>query len=105
MVNWTSDALNDYNRRQAHKAGNRGDAHSSLQKLEADGPKPKKRKAQADYGPRAKGPDESDHPVFRVAIVVKYSDHRTRDLPGALETLCDCLVLARRRLVEMDFRH
>jgi hypothetical protein len=40
------------------------------------------------------------HPKFKVTIVVKVSDRRTRDLDAAATTILDCIVTLRRRLAD-----
>jgi hypothetical protein len=45
-----------------------------------------------------------DHGVFRLSVVVRVSDRRRRDLDGILSTLCDCLIRARRRLLDPHTR-
>lgn len=76
-----------------------------LQKHEVDIP-PKRRKENPVHRDEAgaKRMDEAGRPTHRVSIVFRVSDKRRRDNPGMLETLCDVLVAARRRLAEFGNR-
>ena len=56
----------------------------------------------APYRPKNKGVDGKDHPRFRVSVTLLMSDQRDRDPDGAVSTLMDCLVSARRRLLALD---
>ena len=42
--------------------------------------------------------DEQVHPKFRVSVHLRYSNRRVRDIDGALSTILDCIVAARRQL-------
>ena len=53
----------------------------------------KARKAEVDGGV---------HPQYVFAVDLRVSDKRKRDADGALTTLLDCVVIAARRLSEMD---
>lgn len=55
-------------------------------------------KGSAVDGHQDKSLDESMHSEFRVSIILRMSDERVRDCDGALATLLDCLITARRQL-------
>jgi hypothetical protein len=48
------------------------------------------------------GGDAADYGRFRVTVVFRFSNRRRTDLSGKLDTILDCLVHARRRLLGDD---
>lgn len=46
--------------------------------------------------------DGGDHGVFEVAVTFRFPDRRRRDLDGCISTLLDCLIHARRRLLDTN---
>jgi len=44
--------------------------------------------------------NSGDRGQFRITITVRFSDRRRTDLDGKLSALCDCIVRARRRLLD-----
>ena len=45
--------------------------------------------------------DGEVHPKFRVSVAFLLSDNRRRDADNMLSTVLDCLIIARRRLLEI----
>lgn len=60
------------------------------------------RKANHKSGPAKV--DAQMHRQFSLTIVIQVSDNRRRDLDGALSTILDCLIVARRRFAPVDTR-
>lgn len=56
------------------------------------------RKPDAANKARVKKVDGSSRQCYRVHVVFRVSDKRVRDNPGMLETICDVLIAAGRRL-------
>lgn len=56
----------------------------------------------ADHETRIAATDGGDHGVFEVSIAFRFQDRRRRDLDGATATLLDCLIHARRRLLDTN---
>jgi hypothetical protein len=50
---------------------------------------------------KSRSPDAGDNRRFRVTANFRFSDRRRRDLDGCTATVMDCLVNARRRLLDM----
>lgn len=46
--------------------------------------------------------DAKCHPAYDLAVTIRVSDQRRRDLDGNLSTVLDCLVQAVRRLAPVD---
>lgn len=58
--------------------------------------------APVDYEAGISGIDGGDHGLFQVTITLRYPDQLRRDPHGSAETILDCLVRARRRLLDPD---
>ena len=95
-MGWTWEQFVAYERRtQHHRAG----ACPRHQELKAPVP--------GSVGDQARIPkvDEKSHPSYRVAITLRYSDLRRRDMDNATATLLDCVKHAVGRLMDMDTRN
>lgn len=57
-----------------------------------------------DHETGVSGIDGADHGVFQITIALRYPDRLRRDPHGAAETILDCLVRARRRLLDPNYR-
>jgi len=53
---------------------------------------------QIDHGTKMQKMDGAGDRQYHLSVEILVSDKRRRDLDGALATICDCLVAARRRL-------
>ena len=76
------------------KVGNKGDDNSIVQKQENN------LRQSANNKPKAKKVNAANYPKFRVTIVFRFPDYIRRDADGCLSTLFDCIVHARRRLLD-----
>ncbi len=78
--------------------------HSELQERQAVDHEAAQRQAAQpalpDYVPGVSEVDGESRPEFRISITLFVSNRGRRDPTGALETLCDVLTAARRRLRE-----
>lgn len=96
MPTWTPQQFNDYltRRQQQYKA--RGEtAGASVQEF----------KAHIRQAPRhvqeRQSANGDDHLRFRISIALRYAGRQRRDIDGAASTLLDCLMAARRRLLDV----
>lgn len=90
MPSWTKSDYDDWKRRSANQ---RTRPCAVVQELENDCAGP------AHHEPEAAKVDGELHPRFRVTVTLYVSDNRRRDADGALSTIMDCVIAARRRLL------
>jgi hypothetical protein len=91
-MRWTDEQLREYQARRAARSGNGSGARKEELK-DADTRKADNQAgiSKVDIPMRAK---------FRVSVDLFYSDKRRRDGDGAATTLADCIITARRRLLD-----
>ena len=61
---------------------------------------PQARASNADHKARKAKAHGRDHGKFHLTITLRFSDRIRRDPDGIFSTLCDCLLRARRRLLD-----
>src|SRR5687768_9115821 len=94
--------LRAYELRTKHRQAEIARANASeFQKPQASSPRPIDRKDADDDAQGHRSAQEAVGGRFSVRVVVSLSDNRTRDLDGILATVMDCLIAARRRLMEI----
>lgn len=102
MPRWTEDELRSYELRTAARARVIARANATVVQEQKDGSsRSDERKTQNDHRTEGESAQEETGGRFAVRIVVGLSDNRTRDLDGILATVMDCLIAARRRLMEI----
>lgn len=91
-MRWTNEQLREYQARRAARSGN-GSSAGKKELKDADTRKADNQAgvSRVDIPMRAK---------FRVSVDLFYSDKRRRDGDGAATTLADCIISARRRLLD-----
>lgn len=105
---WTREDLLDYlnRRREAELAGKPDPTKAALAGEQC--PVVQERQAP-DQGPDnhatgGAGVDDESYPRFTISVHFYLSDQRLRDLPGMLETICDCVCAAGRQLAGVGRR-
>ena len=91
MPRWTQSEFDNYQR----QTGNRHPfdrPRPGVQEQEDH------RRQTIDHGPEGKKVDGAGDCQHSLTVEVLMSDRRRRDLDGALATICDCIVAARRQL-------
>lgn len=95
-------AIREAKTRYAGREGKR----AFLQKLQAcdcsDAERGTPGTTDIDHEARGSGTHGGNHGVFRVTIKFRMADRGRKDLDGAVSTLLDCLIRARRRLLDPD---
>ena len=90
-MGWTQREFRDYERITGHPhPGDR--SRSGVQKQEDNSWK------EIDNGTKMQKMDGGSDQQYHLSVEILVSDRRRRDLDGALATICDCIVTARRRL-------
>jgi hypothetical protein len=91
-MGWTQSELENYQRLTGHRHPCAG-PRTSVQEQEDNS-----RWKQIDNGTKMQKMDGSSDKQYHLSVEILVSDKRRRDLDGALATICDCIVTARRRL-------
>ena len=91
-MKFTYEQLAEYERRRAARARARAGAREEEQQAPDARPD--------DHEAGIPEVDSTVHPTFRVSVDLFYSDRRRRDGDGAATTLADCIITARRRLLD-----
>ena len=96
-MNWTREQYEAFIRNRSHHS--RSGAGASHEKPKDVG------QGSADNQARKTAMDAKSGGQHRVTVELLYSDRRRRDADGALTTLLDCLILARRRFLDLHPRN
>ena len=90
-MEWTKHEFDEYKRVTGHRhPGDR--PRASIQKQKDN------RWKEIDNGSQMQKVDGGGDRQHHLSVEILVSDRRRRDLDGALATICDCIVTARRRL-------
>lgn len=77
---------------------------TKLQEQETCDPAQRGDVSNADNASQGQEMDGGSRPRYRISVVFLVSDNRRRDNPGMLETICDVVVAAGRRLAGLGDR-
>lgn len=97
MNNWTAEMVKQHNDRiakgKSNKAGGTGNRKRAVIKEQQDD-----YQRQANHKPEKAEMDGVVRPKFVISVTFNLSTKQLRDVPGMLETACDCLVASGRQL-------
>lgn len=92
-MRFTQQQVDEHNRRIAGKADGARPGAGAGEKKQQDADAGK-----VDHKTGVSEVDGSVRPQFRVTVTLGYGDERRRDADGAVSTILDCLIAARRQL-------
>jgi len=90
-MGWTTNEFKEYERITGHRHPF-DRPRTCLQEQEDN------RWKATDNTPKMQKMDGGSDQQYHLSVEILVSDRRRRDLDGALATICDCIVTARRRL-------